>query len=135
MNKKILILLLLIVAGSSGCTIKPTSDGTWGEKTISLDKIKVLNNTTSDNDEYEGINYFYIEGYVQNNNKWNAFKVKMKATAYDKNGKVVAVNDTVYLDPKSIPASGQSYFNFLFIDQNRTIKRYDVELVDAKVNP
>jgi len=136
MHKKILIvLIILFIVGISGCTVKEAGNGTFGEKTISLESIKVLNNTTTDYYEYNGTNYSYIIGTVQNHNKYDAFKVKMKAIAYDENGEIVATNNTVYLEPKNIPASGQSLFYFRFVDQNRTITEYDVELVDAKAMP
>ncbi len=135
LKKFIPILILLFIVGISGCTVKEAGNGTFGEKTISLDSIKVLNNTTSDRYEYNGTSYFYIEGYVQNNNKWDAFNVKMRAIAYDKDGKIFETNDTVYLDPKNIPGGGKSYFFFGFVDQNETITKYDVKLVDAKATP
>lgn len=136
MDKKFLtVIIILFVVGISGCTIKEGETGTFGEKTISLESIKVLNNTTTDYYEYNGTNYSYIIGTVQNHNKYDAFKVKMKAIAYDEDGEIVATNETVYLEPKNIPASGQSLFYFTFVDQNRTIVKYDVVLVDAKAMP
>jgi len=115
--------------------MKEAGNGTFGEKTISLESIKVLNNTTTDYYEYNGTNYSYIIGTVQNHNKYDAFKVKMKAIAYNENGKIVATNDTVYLEPKNIPASGQSLFYFEFVDQNKTIVKYDIKVLDAKAMP
>lgn len=49
---------------------------------------------------------------------------KTKATTYDENGTVVATKDTVYLNPKVIPAGGESFFGFKFVDddkQNRQV--------------
>lgn len=131
----LIISLLLIVIGVSGCTMKEGETSTFGEKTISLESIKVLNNTTTDYYEYNGTNYSYIMGTVQNRNRYDAFKVKMKAIAYDEDGEIVATNETVYLEPKNIPASGQSLFYFEFVDQNKKIVKYDVKVVDAKATP
>ncbi|MGF7119193.1 FxLYD domain-containing protein [Methanobacterium oryzae] len=133
MYKKVLIIFLIfIMIGISGCTIDKGVQQTWGEKEISLNKIIILNNTTSDYYEVNGISYYYIEGYIQNNNAHDAFMVKMKATAYDKEGNIVAETDNVYLELKTIPAGEQSYFFFEFTDKNTEIVRYDIKLVDAK---
>ena len=137
MFKQSIIVILLILTGIiaiSGCTTKTATNGTFGEKTISLDSILISNNTTADTYTYNGTEYYYIHGYLLNNNSNDAFKVKVNATAYDANGNVVATNDTAYLDPTTIPAKGLSEFYVEFNDTNKKIVRYDVKVVDAKVN-
>lgn len=134
MKRSILLILLLFTAivTISGCTTKTATNGTFGEKEISLNSILISNNTTSDRYTTDnGSVYYYIEGYVINNNKYDAFHVKINATAFDVNGNVVATNDSVYLNPNSIPGNGVSYFYFEFPDPNNSIVRYDVKLVDA----
>lgn len=136
MDKKVLIIfLLIIVIGISGCTINPTANSTFGEKNISLNAMEILNNTTSDYYEYEGINYYYLEGYIQNNNEYDVFNVKINVTAFDKNGKIIAVNDSAYFEPKNIPANGISYFYVDFNDTAKKIAKYDINIISAKATP
>jgi hypothetical protein len=142
-NKKILIPIIFVaalmlaatwavfLAGMSGFAVNTTSNSTWGEKQISIGAITVLNNSTMNTYEYNGTIYTYLEGYVQNNNEYDAFSVKMNATAYDESGNVVATNDTVYLEPKNIPAGGESYFYVDFVDQDSKIRKIEVNVVNA----
>ena len=103
----VILLLLTAIVAISGCTTKTATNGTFGEKVISKDSILISNNTTADYDIYEnynnGIEYYYIEGYLENNNPYDAFHVKLNATAYDANGNVFATNDSAYLNPTTIP--------------------------------
>ncbi len=105
----------------------------FGEKSISIDSIFISNNTTSDtyNDTDNGSEYYYIDGYLENNNSDDAFHVKVNATAYDANGNVVATNDSVYLNPTTIPAKGVSEFYVDFPDNSNNIVRYDLKIVSA----
>ena len=98
---------------------------------ISINSIYISNNSTAGNYTYNGTEYYYIEGYLVNNNSYEAFNVKVNAIAYDANGNVVATNDSAYLDPVSIPANGVSYFYVDFNDPNQKIVRYDVKVVNA----
>lgn len=129
-----ILLILVVIISISGCTTRNATNGTFGERTISLDAIEILN-STSEHYEYNGTNYFYIEGYLQNNNKYDAFNIKMKVIAYDKDGNIVVTNDSVYLEPKNIQGGGQTYFSFEFIDQDQIIERYEIQLIDAKAEP
>ena len=143
-NKKILIPIVFVVilmmaatgvvflAGMSGLVINTTADSTFGEKSISIDALQILNNSTEDTYEYNGTTYAYLEGYVQNNNKYDAFNVKLNATAYDQYGNIVATNGTVYLDTKNIPAGGETLFYVDFPDNDNKTVRIEVNVVDAK---
>lgn len=144
MNKKTLIplifiiTLILAVAGTvllaekSGLTINATASNTFGEKSISIDAINVLNNSTMDTYEYNGTTYTYLEGYVQNNNKYDALHVKMNATAYDQYGNVFANNRTVHINSGNIPAEGVSYFYVIYPDPDKKITRIEVNVIDAR---
>ncbi len=112
---------------------KLLTNGTFGEKSVSIDSIFISNNTTSDtyNDSDNGSEYYYIDGYLENNNSNDAFNVKVNAIAYDANGNVVATNESVYLNPTSIPAKGVSQFYVDFPDTNNNIVRYDLKIVNA----
>ena len=137
MFKQSIIVILLLLTGIiaiSGCTTKTATNGTFGEKTISLDSILISNNTTADTFNYNGTEYYYIDGYLLNNNSNDAFQVKVNATAYDAKGNVIATNDSAYLNPTTIPAKGLSEFYVAFNDTNKKIVRYDVKVVDAKAN-
>ena len=143
-NKKILIPIIFVVAlmltaagivllaGMSGFAINTTANSTFGEKKISIDAINVLNNSTMDTYEYNGTQYSYLEGYVRNNNKFDAFNVKMNATAYDEYSDVVATNDSIYLQSKNIPGEGETLFYVDFPDTDNKIVRIEVDVVDAK---
>lgn len=126
----ILILFATIVA-ISGCTTKTATNGTFGEKDISLNNILISNNTTAEQSSYNGTEFYYIKGYLINNNSYDAFHVKINATAYNSEGNVVATNNSAYMVSDSIPAKGESLFYVQFNDPNNTITRYDVEVVDA----
>jgi hypothetical protein len=129
----VILILLTFIVGISGCTTKTTNNGTFGEKSISIDSIFISNNTTAGtyNNSDNGSEYYYIDGYLENNNSYDAFNVKVNATAYDANGTVVATNDSVYLNPTSIPGNGASEFYMDFPDSNNNIVRYDVKVVYA----
>ena len=129
----VILLSIIIIIAISGCTTKTATNGTFGQKSISIDSILISNNTTADiyNDTDNGIEYYYIYGYLVNNNSNDAFNVKINATAYDVNGNVVATNNSAYLNPTTIPAKGVSEFYVYFPDTNNNIVRYDVKIVDA----
>lgn len=134
MFKQLIIVILLILTGIvaiSGCTTKTATNGTFGQKFISLDSISLSNNTTAGNYTNKGTEYYYIEGYLVNNNQYDAFNIKVNSTAYNKQGSVVATNDSPYLDPVSIPGNGLSIFYVTFNDSNNSIVRYDVKIVSA----
>ncbi len=143
-NKKILIPIIFVaalmlaatgavfLAGMSGFAVNTTSNSTWGEKHISVGAINVLNNSTESSYEHNGTTYSYLIGYVQNNNEYDAFNVKMNATAYDKYGNIVAINDTVFLESKNIPGGSSTRFYVELPDPNNKTVRIDVSLVDAK---
>lgn len=134
MNKKsiLAILILTFIIGISGCTTKTASNGTFGEKSISINSILISNNTTAGNyTDDNGNKYFYIEGYLENNNSNDAFNVKVNANAYDANGNVIATNDSAYLQPSTIDANGSSLFYVNFNDSNSSIVRYEVKIVGA----
>ncbi|UTB33122.1 MAG: FxLYD domain-containing protein [Methanobacterium sp. ERen5] len=133
-KKLIIIVLVLFTISISGCTTKTASNGTFGEKTISINSIYLSNNTTADvyNGTDTGLQYYYIGGYLINNNSNDAFNVKILATAYDKDGNVVATNESAYLYPSSIPAKGSSEFYVDFPDNNSNIVRYEVKILSAR---
>jgi hypothetical protein len=136
MAKKSIIIILMLIAvivSISGCiTTKTASNGTFGEKTVSINNITIVNNVNASTYEYNGTNYYYIDGFLKNNNKYDAFNLKMKATVYDANNNVLGVNDTPYLSPKVIPAGGESEFYFEFSDPNNQTVRYDLQLISVK---
>lgn len=134
LKKSIIAILLLItfVISISGCTTSQNAtNGTFGEKTVSIDNITIINNVTGEHKEYNGTNYYYVYGYLKNNNKYEVFNLKMKATVFDADGKVVAVNDTVYLDPKVLSVTSDTFFGFRFADNDSRIVRYELKLISA----
>lgn len=134
MNKSIIPLILLLITltvFTSGCETK-TANQTWGEKKINLTLIEVSDNTTTDHYEWEGTKYYYIDGYLLNKNPFDALDVQLKATFFDVEGNVFAVNETPYLEAKSIPENGNSYFYFEVADPDMKIVNYNVEVLSAK---
>jgi len=126
----ILILITVLVA-ISGCTTKTATNGTFGEKKLSLDAITVSENTTGNRSERNDTLY-YVTGYIVNGNPIDALNVKLKVTTYDSQNNTVAVNDTPYLEPKDILSNGNSYFYARFDDPEKKIVKFKVEILDAK---
>ena len=83
----ILIILLTAIISISVCTTKTATNGTFGQKVISINSIYLANNSTTGNYTYNGTKYYYIEGYLINNNSYEAFHIKVNSTAYDANGR------------------------------------------------
>ena len=134
MFKQLIIVILLILTATvaiSGCTTKIAPNGTFGQKIISLDSIYLSNNTTSGNYTYNGTEYYYIEGYLVNNNSYDVFHVTVNSIAYDADGNVIATNDSAYLSPVSIPGDGISQFYVDFNDSSQKIVRYQINIVNA----
>jgi hypothetical protein len=129
-KKFICVTLLLIVSVAiSGCTTKTAPNGTFGEKIFSEDSIYLSNNTTSGTyNGTDGVEYYYIRGYLVNNNSNDALNVKIIATAYDTQGNVIATNDTPHLTPPSIPAKGVSRIYIDFPDTSHNIIKYDLKI-------
>jgi hypothetical protein len=127
----IIILLLISIISIAGCIDQNKTNSTWGEKKISMDAIKIANNTTGNRSERNESRY-YVSGYVINDNPYAALDLKLRITTYTYNGSVFAVNDKPFLRPKSIPANGVSYFYARFLDPNKNITRYDIKILSAK---
>ncbi|MEN6551689.1 MAG: hypothetical protein ABFC34_02255 [Methanobacterium sp.] len=125
------LLLLISMISISGCINNTQTNSTWGEKKISLDTIKISDNTTDYRSETNQSRY-YVYGYIKNNNPIDAVNPKIKVTTYYSNGTVFAVNDTPYLEPENLPANGESYFYTRFYDPDSKITKFTVDIVDAK---
>ncbi len=134
MNKITTILILLLLTGiilNSGCIDNTKSNNTWGEKKISMDAIKVSNNTVGNRSE-NNESIYYVSGNITNQNSFEALDPKIKVTTYYSNGTVFAVNDTPYIRPSNIPAKGTSYFYARFVDPDKKIAKFDVKILSAK---
>lgn len=133
MNKKIFFLIPLIVGilVSTGCIDDTPTNNTWGEKKISMDAIKVSQNTTGNRSETNESRY-YVYGYIENDNPFEAFNLKMKITTFYENGTVFAVNTTPIISPKNIPGKGSSFFYARFHDPHQNIHNFTVEISSAK---
>jgi hypothetical protein len=137
MNPKLLLILTLalLITSISGCTDKTSSNGTFGEKTISIKNITVYN-VSAEPLDYNGTRYYIIKGNIINNNQYDVFNLKMRAVVYDSRNKIVAVNDSVYLNPRVLPAnSNTSFFGIRFIDNQNRIARYELQIVSADSKP
>lgn len=137
MQKSSMVLIILLlgfllgIVSTSGCIDTNKTNNVWGEKKISLDAIKTSNNTTGRYSQVNESNYF-VYGYLENHNPYDALDVKVKITLYSSNGTVIAVNNTPHLDTPSIPADGITYYYALFTDQDNKIAKYKVKVIDAK---
>lgn len=126
-----IILLLVAIISFSGCIKNDTYNSTWGEKNISLNAIKITDNTTGNRTQSNSSKY-YVDGYVVNENMEDAFDVKIKVTTYDSNGNIFAVNDTPYLESNNIPARQMTRLYARFKDPDKKIVKFKVEVIDAK---
>lgn len=127
----IVVIVLLLGISISGCINTSETNNTWGEKKISLNAIKISNNTTGNHSETNQSNY-YVHGYIKNENPYEAINPKIKVTTFTINGTEFEVNNTPYLEPKNIPANGESFFYARFSDPENKIVQFEVEIVDAK---
>lgn len=134
MRKNVIFLTIILFVFSifiSGCIETTKSNATWGEKRISLDAIKVSNNTVGNRSETNE-SIYYIRGYVLNLNPFEALDPKITVNTYYANGTVFAVNETPYLDPKNLPANDKSYFYARFEDPDKKIAKFEVKILSAK---
>ncbi|MGI6483848.1 MAG: hypothetical protein ACOX08_11370 [Methanobacterium sp.] len=102
--------MILIILITSGCINNAQTNNTWGEKKISIDAIKVSQNTTGNRSETNESRY-YVYGYIENDNPIEAFNLKMKITTFYENGTVFAVNTTPNINPQDYTWKG--FFIFL----------------------
>lgn len=134
MGKKVIIIsffFIIMILTNSGCIDNTKVNSTWGEKKLSLDTISVSDNTIGNRSE-QNDSIYYVKGYLNNQNSFEALEVKIKVTTYYSNGTVFAVNETPYLNPKNIPAQGKSYLYAGFIDPDKKIAKFDVNIISAK---
>ena len=134
MKKIIILLIILFTSGlvfTSGCIDTNQTNNTWGEKKISMNAIKVSNNTVGNRSENND-SLYYVSGYILNQNPYEALDPNITITTYYSNGTVFAVNDTPYLDPKNLPANGKSRLYARFDDPDKKITKFDVKIVSAK---
>jgi len=122
--------LISIILTNSGCIDNTKANSTWGEKKLSLDTITVSNTVSNRSEQNDSI--YYIKGYINNQNTFEALDVKIKVTTYYPNGTIFAVNETPYLNPKNIPAKGKSYLYAVFDDPDKKIAKFEVKILSAK---
>ena len=67
----VLFFLLIGIVLSSGCIENKKANMTWGEKKISMDAIKIANNTTG-NHSKRNESIYYVRGYILNDNPYEA---------------------------------------------------------------
>lgn len=135
MGKKLLrILIFVFIIGAvanSGCIENTKVNNTWGEKILSLDTLKISDSTVGNRSE-ENESIYYVSGSISNKNSFEALNPKIQITTYYVNGTVFAVNDTPYLNPQNIPATGKSNFYARFEDPDKQIAKFEVKILSAK---
>lgn len=127
----IMFLVFICLTSISGCIDNTKANGTWGEKKLSMDAIKVSNDTTGNRSENNN-SVFYVYGYIINNNTIEALDPKIIVTTYYSNGTVFAVNDNPYMEPKNLPANDKTYFYARFEDPDKKIAKFEVKVLSAK---
>lgn len=127
----IILSFMLLALTSSGCIENTKSNSTWGEKKLSMDSIKVSNNTVGNRSENND-SVYYVTGYIINQNPFEALDPKITVTTFDSNSTVFAVNDTPYMEPKNLPANDKSYFYARFADPDKKIAKFEVKFISAK---
>ena len=127
----ILIGILICIISTSGCIETTKVNNTCGEKKISIDAIKVSNDTIGNHSE-QNESIYYVRGYILNQNPYEALNANITVTTYYSNGTVFAVNDTPFLDPKNLPANGKSRLFARFEDPDKKIAKFEVKILSAK---
>ncbi len=126
-----ILFLLIIITGISGCTINPQANGTFGEKKpVSVSDLEIINSSGAPY-QYEGKTTYTVSGVIQNNFGEDTKYVKMEAITFDKNGEIIATNNSVELDPRVIPGKGRSNFYFDFEDPYSKIVKYQIKIIEA----
>ncbi|MDO9045574.1 MAG: FxLYD domain-containing protein [Methanobacteriaceae archaeon] len=129
MKKNIfIILIILFMVAISGCTFKTESDTTFGQKPNATIKDLYIVNSTGDNYDQNGTQYYYVWGYVGNKAGNQAPNVQITAKFYSENGTLIGTNTTSPNRPKIIPPEGQSYYYTGFKDPNKTISNYTISI-------
>ncbi len=135
MEKKLQVIiifsLLILTVVNSGC-INTQANSTWGEKKISLDALEISNNTTAGNYTYNGTDYYYLEGWIHNNNPVDVLDLEMVASFYAADGSVVATNNSFEIIPKNVPANGMSYFYVEIVEPANKIVNYNINITNAR---
>ena len=127
-KKAIIILILLLLVGISGCTIKQNANETFGEKTpVGVNSLFIIN-STGENYDYNGTTYYYVWGYIGNKAGEEARNVNITASVFDKNGKLIATNSTTNLRPKNIPPQGNSQFSIRFNNYKNNINSFKLNI-------
>lgn len=129
--KIVILISIMCLIFSSGCIENTKANSTWGEKKLSLDTLKISNNTVGNRSE-QNESIYYVSGYISNQNSFEALDSKIQVTTYYSNGTVFAVNDTPYLNPQNIPGTGKSYFYARFEDPNKQIANFKVKILSSK---
>ena len=129
--KIVIFISIVCLVFSSGCIENTKANSTWGEKKLSLDTLKISNNTIGNRSE-QNESIYYVSGYISNQNSFEALDPKIRVTTYYANGTVFAVNDTPFLKPQNIPGTGKSYFYARFEDPNKQIAKFEVKILSAK---
>ncbi|EKF86352.1 hypothetical protein A994_02668 [Methanobacterium formicicum DSM 3637] len=127
----VIFLICIYLTSISGCIDNTKANGTWGEKKLSMDAIKISNNTVGNRSE-KNDSIYYVYGYVINQNPIEALEPKITITTYYSNGAIFAVNDTPYMEPKNLPANDKSYFYARFEDPDKKIATFEVKVLSAK---
>lgn len=130
-----IFLLFTLIISISGCITQNPNNGTFGEKQISIAKIKVANNTTADHIMINDKSYFYIDGNIENKNQNAVFNIKIIAKALDAEGNVLATNDSADFSSTNIPAGGYVAFYVQFEDPDNKIVNYVIEVTSATAYP
>jgi len=122
---------MIVAIANSGCIENTKVNSTWGEKILSLDSLKISNSTVGNRSE-ENESIYYVSGSISNKNSFEALDPKIQITTYYANGTVFAVNDTPYLNPQNIPATGKSNFYAKFEDPDKQIAKFEVKILSAE---
>ena len=123
--------IIVMVLSNASCIDSNKANNTWGERKLSIDKIKVSNDTTGNRSE-QNESIYYVRGYVYNYNPFEALDPIIKVTTYYSNGTVFEVNDTPYMNPKNIPGNDKSYYYAQFEDPDKKIAKFEVKILSAK---
>lgn len=128
-KKTIILFIILLVVGISGCTMKNSVNETFGEKKpVGAESLFILN-STGENHDINGTTYYYVWGYIGNKGGEQSKSVNITVKVFDGNNKLLATNSTINLRPgNSIQPQGNSYFYVRFNDSKKMIANYTIDI-------
>jgi Ca2+/Na+ antiporter len=128
-NKKkfvILLIILLLIVTAVNWYFTAKTDISIISTSSAIPGLDIQNATA--NRMLYGKNSVNIEGIVKNTNNNSADFIRLNATGYDQNGRIVD-NQSFYVDLQKIPSGGYSQFDYFLDDYQQEIVSVKIEII------